>query len=84
MWTVYEVIRVGRVEGLERDDQRLATLEALKQEWRRDLSQLPMPVGLEDFIEALPRPLDRDASLEARFDRYYEAVLSLAPLTVTP
>ena len=84
-WTVYELIRLDLVVGLlERDDHRLTTLEALKQEWRRDLSRLPMPVGLEEFIDALPRPLERDAGLEARFDRYYDAVLSIASLSVVP
>lgn len=81
-WTIFELIRLDLVTGLERDSQRLATLEALRQEWRRDLSQLPMPVGLEDYRDAIPRPLERDASLEARFDRYYDAVLSIAPLSV--
>ena len=79
-WMTFELIRLDMVAGLERDDQRLSTLEALKQEWRRDLSRLPMPVGLDDFPDALPKPLERDPSLEARFDRYYDAVLSIAPL----
>jgi hypothetical protein len=81
-WIVHELIRVDLVAGLERNERRLATLEALKQKWRRALSLLPMPVGLEDYIDALPRPLERDPTLEARFDRYYDAVLSIAPLTL--
>jgi hypothetical protein len=79
-WIVFELIRLDLVAGLECDEQRLGTLAALKEEWQRDLSRVPIPAGLDDFSDARPKPLRRDASLEGRFDRYYEAILSMAPL----
>lgn len=79
-WMIYELIRLDLVMKLERNKQRLAALAALKQEWLRDLSRLRMPEGLSDFADALPSSLEPDSIVEARFDRYYDAVLAITPL----
>jgi hypothetical protein len=78
-WVVYEILRLKLQISLDFHPARLASLEALRQEWSRDLQRLNVPNGFTGFSNAIPNPLRHEDISEGRFEQLFNAVLAIEP-----